>query len=527
MRNQSEDVSTSRRRGLLCNVLRIGLFATLLKLLLIPHEPSTDYEVHRHWMSLTSSLPVSEWYTDETSKWTLDYPPLFAYYTLFLSKFAPLFDRAVLLLGNHDYTSPAALLFMRLTVIFSDVFFVASVYLFLDSYSRTFAHPPSIWVLTQTAVLILLNPAIFLIDNLHFQYNTLPLSFLLLTIAALYKKKKVYATILFTITLHLKHTLLPAAPIIFVHLLCSSTVIQLVKIASTTIILTTAIWAPFLLNGLQSILPVIRRLFPFNRGLLHSYWAPNFWAFYAAVDKVFARVAPVFNVELRAVDVDPASGVVGGLKPFRVLPNVDPQACAILVLACMLPALVDTASGAYYLKQRNKWDDAGRLTRSIGVACLCAFAFGFHVHEKAVLFAIVPLSAVALGSQYGGIGKEFTVLAIVGHYALFPLVAEPEITVYKFLHFVLYEVYLIRLSNALGCFTLGYLWGWIGVELYSGVGHLHSVILGQSKLEYLPLIIITIYSAFGVLVSLSLYLKLLVALIVRNTGYQLHKKKEV
>ncbi|KAK3024727.1 hypothetical protein RJ639_044164 [Escallonia herrerae] len=57
----------------------LALFATCTKLFLVPTYHITDFEVHRHWVALTYTIPLPQWYSKETSPWTLDYLPFFAH----------------------------------------------------------------------------------------------------------------------------------------------------------------------------------------------------------------------------------------------------------------------------------------------------------------------------------------------------------------------------------------------------------------------------------------------------------------
>jgi len=184
-----------------------------VQLLLVPAYRSTDFEVHRNWLAITHSLPLSKWcggairllwrfarftaafalntqgdtasssrtspqhpsyvhhpplpnrYYEATSDWTLDYPPLFAWFEKAMAPFAKLADPKMLSISNLGYASPATVLFQRLTVSITGLALAAAAY-------RATRGAAAGGVRGQLLFFLLVaNSGLLLVDSIHFQYN--------------------------------------------------------------------------------------------------------------------------------------------------------------------------------------------------------------------------------------------------------------------------------------------------------------------------------------------------------------------
>jgi len=240
------------------------------------------------------------------------------------------------------------------------------------------------------------------------------------------------SAIWFSILLNMKHIYLYIAPAYFVYLLrnyCFDAKRRFqsdrfIKLGSAVAAVFIFSFGPFILTG--QLAQVLRRLFPFKRGLSHAYWAPNFWAFYNFGDKLLALV---YNKRSNA-------SMTGGLVQeydHTMLPTITPPITLLLVLMSSVVAINEL-----WVKGHRR-SSPTLFIRATTICSLSSFMFGWHVHEKAIILPLMSATPLALLSVNDA--RAFLILAISGTFSLFPLLYEPGETPIKILLLLIYSCY--------------------------------------------------------------------------------------
>uniref|UniRef100_T1JIW9 Alpha-1,3-glucosyltransferase n=1 Tax=Strigamia maritima TaxID=126957 RepID=T1JIW9_STRMM len=465
---------------------------TALKILLIPSK-STDFEVHRNWLAITHTFPFDKWYYEasiSTSEWTLDYPPFFAWFECALSYIAQYFDSAMLSIHNHNYASQMTILFQRLSVIVTDLIFAYGVKECAGCLGpASWQSRRDVWVHNGFILSMMLfgNAGLLLVDHIHFQYNGFLFGFLLISIARMLQHKHLESAFWFCILLNLKHIYLYFAPAYFVYLLrsyCflystrdggvlwkSFSIKNFTKLSFTVISVFAASFGPFIAKG--QLNQVLSRLFPFKRVQKTGLMSDN---------KVTASMT---------------GGLVQEYQ-HSILPNITPTITLICSVVVILPALIKL-----WHRPSMPWDFVRCLT-------LCAYGtymFGWHVHEKAILLIIIPLTLLAAVDWDDACIYMFT--SLTGHFSLFPLfftLAETSTKILLTVMHAMYSCFGLCLLNKdvvhealLSTFEKIYLFGLVFVQLYHS--YLHEFLGLSKKYEFLPLLLFSAYCAPGILYS--------------------------
>jgi len=394
-----------------------------------------DYEAQRHWMEITTHLPITQWYFYDLEYWGLDYPPLTAYHSWILGKVGSIFNPAWFALdASRGIEEQLLKVYMRATVIVSEYLTYIPATIILN---RKLAQLRGVnkWESSIALVAILMQPATILIDHAHFQYNTVMLGFVLASMLSVLSDRYMWACVFFVAALCFKQMALYFAPAIFAYLvgvclLPEPRFSRFVGIAAVTLFCFAAMFAPLFLGSIynqywgisvplsgtdrtvnhlfsqslplidpQSIsyptflqlAQAIHRIFPFARGLFEDKVA-NLWCAFHTIHKLHTYPLPL----LQQVSL------------FATLTTILP--------ACMTISLFPQKNLLPWAMASTAWG---------------FFLCSFQVHEKSVLLPLLPMT-ILLGGD-GGLGSEMRAWVgwanMLGVWTMFPLLKRDKLRV--------------------------------------------------------------------------------------------------
>ncbi|KAJ1668583.1 glycosyl transferase [Coemansia sp. RSA 1813] len=486
-------------------VLGVGLG---IKLLLWPAYHSTDFEVHRNWLAITHTQALDKWYVESRSEWTLDYPPLFAWFEWALSLVAARWDERIVDIDNHGYVAESCVGFQRLSVAISELVLFAALRRFVRVSGGSLQSK-------MVAALAFLSPGLVFVDHIHFQYNGFLFGILVYSLVFALEHRNLQAGTTFAVLLCFKHIYMYIAPAYFLYLLFDYCVVrrtkgqrksivdfgasalQLAKLGSAVAIVFGLVFGPFVAMGQTQQL--VERLFPFKRGLCHAYWAPNFWALYAFADRVLIALATRFSPALLSVPtgVDTTTRGLVGDTNFALLPDISPLTTFVVTLAAQAPAY------AVLLPSRAR--SPLRFVESVVLCAFASFIFGWHVHEKAIMLILVPLSLLMASPRRLTL-RMFAVLSVAGYYSLFPLLFGAQELPVKAVVLALWTLLCLALLRADDGVSA---WCCLSaIERLYIIGHfvlfcVTELVPGAlfRRLQFLPLVLVSVYTATGVTYS--------------------------
>jgi alpha-1,3-glucosyltransferase len=395
-----------------------------------------DYEAQRHWMEVTTQLPVSQWYFHDLNWWGLDYPPLTAYHSWILGKIGGFIDPAWFALHtSRGLDDPMLKVFMRATVIVSEyLIYIPAAVIFVRRFSRYYG--VHTWDAAVALVAILMQPATILIDHVHFQYNTVMLGFVLASMSSMLAGRLLWGCVFFVAALGFKQMALYYAPAVFAYLLgvCVFPRINIPRLLSIAII-TLACFAIL-------VLPVyLSALYDNHRGIdarpelfglpgplpifsEHSFKL-NFRAWYYPIIQQTAQLLYRVFPFSRGLFEDKVANFWCSLNVFVKLKTYPIE---LLQRAALLSTLVAIAPPCLilFLKPRKEL-----LPLALAATAWGFFLFSFQVHEKSVLLPLMPMTVLLAGknglSRYSRAWIGFSNL--LGAWTLFPLLQRVDLRI--------------------------------------------------------------------------------------------------
>uniref|UniRef100_A0A0N4Z1Y7 Alpha-1,3-glucosyltransferase n=1 Tax=Parastrongyloides trichosuri TaxID=131310 RepID=A0A0N4Z1Y7_PARTI len=433
---EKKDVINNKNDFLKITLITVTCLVAI-KSLMIRSYTSTDFEVHRNWMAITLNKKLSEWYYEKTSEWTMDYPPFFAYFEWILSRIGcKIGIKDSLVISKEGIKNDGILYYQRITVIVGDFLYYYGAYLITKIAKESPFVGGEVFTLKKK-FLIFFNLVSFvpliLLDNIHFQYNAFLTGLVLLSINYVLNDNILKAAIISSVLINFKHIYLYYAPgyvafYLFNYLLPLET-----NIISRILLLGLSVGIPIILSfgpflyagGIEGINQILSRLFPFQRGLTHAFWAPNFWALYNTIDLLLYHVRrihhKIYKIEVEIMKPQYTNGLVQEYE-HTTLPNIMPIYTITMILIFLTPLIKLNIT---------KMDRKEKYLKSLIISSMAFFCFGYHVHEKAILLPLIPLMLLSFKNlKY--LSLYFNIY-ILSHFTIFPLIFSPLENILKYI----------------------------------------------------------------------------------------------
>ncbi|CZR65856.1 related to glucosyltransferase [Phialocephala subalpina] len=395
-----------------------------------------DYEAQRHWMEITTQLPVSQWYFHDLEWWGLDYPPLTAYHSWFLGKVGGLVDSSWFALHtSRGLDDPTLKIFMRATVIVSEyLIYIPAAVIFVRRLTRL--QGINSWNASIALTAILMQPGTILIDHVHFQYNTVMLGLVLASMSSVLAGRYMWSCVFFVLALGFKQMALYYAPAVFAYLLgvCIFPRINLPRFLGIAVV-TLASFAVLLLplflgalydayRGIEARPETFGRHAPLPIFTEYSYLV-NYQAWYFPIIQQLAQMVHRVFPFARGLFEDKVANFWCALNvviKLRQYPSeLLQQASLLATLAVISPACL-----VIFLKPRKELLPLALSTTAWGF-----FLFSFQVHEKSVLLPLMPMT-VLLASNHGlskSVRAWIGFANLLGVWTIFPLLQRVDLRI--------------------------------------------------------------------------------------------------
>lgn len=231
-----------------------------------------------------------------------------------------------------------------------------------------------------------------MVDHIHFQYNAFLMGIFLLSTYLTNNYPTLSASV-FTCLVFTKHFFVVLAPVWFTFLLSNCVknsegkpltfISYSLKPLLSVLSISAFALTPIVING--QISQFFSRLFPVSRSFIHFFPASNIYTIYAVADKMFAKLSLSF---CKVHHLDPEGHYI---KSMKCIPPIKPLLCMIICMITLIPVLVRLWHNLNKVKNPVR---VILLTSSISL--LIVFQFGYHIHEKQILYAVLPLGIYAI-----------------------------------------------------------------------------------------------------------------------------------